>query len=132
MAKKKKAPLAESAEWQQQSPPDPHDDQRSPLELAHLQMAKSMASIPDIKEEEELLGRYSELPRDFTSHNLHSPRVVILCHILSFEVLCWKKSEVKGCVIKTVTHAIFDNFFWSSRVGSSAEIAAVKSHHTPE
>ena len=78
MAKKKKAPLAESAEWQQQSPPDPHDDQRSPLELAHLQMAKSMASIPDIKEEEELLGRYSVPPRDFTLQNLHSPRVVIL------------------------------------------------------
>ena len=56
MAKKKKAPLGESVEWQQ-SPSDPHEDQRSPLELAQLQMAKSMASIPDIKEEEELLGR---------------------------------------------------------------------------
>ena len=55
-AKKKKAPLAENGEWQQ-SPPDPHEDQRSPMELAQLQMAKSMASIPDIKEEEELLGR---------------------------------------------------------------------------
>ena len=55
-AKKKKAPLAESVA-SQQSPPDPRDEQRSPMELAQLQMARSMASIPDIKEEEELLGR---------------------------------------------------------------------------
>ena len=55
MAKKKRASAAgEAVEWQQ-SRPDPDEDQRSPLELAQLHMARSMACIPDIKEEEELL-----------------------------------------------------------------------------
>ena len=39
-----------------------------------------------------------------------------------YDVLCWAKNEVKGCMIKPATHATFDPVVFASRVCTALRI----------
>ena len=43
-------------------------------------------------------------------------------------VFCWQKTVVKGCVIKTATHATFDHVFWQTiSVWNCSEVEFIRS-----